>query len=144
MTPAFWDSSAFVKLLVDEVGSDHAERVWNDPAVAVAVASRLAVPEVSAALSAARRDGRLDQASHDTAQREWRSYRSEVDIIELTPGLAEDAAVLAVKRDLSGADAVHLATALTLRDHAVILATWDRRLAMAASAEGLDVMPALP
>jgi uncharacterized protein len=64
---AFWDSSAFVKLLIDEVGSDDAEALWNDPGPAAA--SRLVVPEVSAALATGRRIGRLDEKSHRVAQR---------------------------------------------------------------------------
>ncbi len=139
MTLAFWDSSAFVKLLIDEVGSEDAERLWNDPAPAAA--SRLAVPEVGAALAAARRGGRLDQAAYGTALREWHSYQSEIDLIELTPELARHAADLAVTYPLSGADAVHLATALALVDSGVVIATWDHRLADAVLAEGLPVIP---
>ena len=139
MTLAFWDSSAFVKLLIDEIGSDDAEALWNDPGPTAA--SRLVVPEVGAALAAARRAGRLDEAAHRSAQREWTSYRAEVDFIELTSRLADRAAVLAVKHDLSGADAVHLATALEVRGRSMIVASWDRRLAFAAVAEGIVVVP---
>lgn len=139
VTLAFWDSSAFVKLLVDEIGSDEAEALWND--AAPAAASRLVVPEVSAALAAARRAGRLDAAAHRVSQQEWARYTAEVDFVELTPALAERSAALATEHDLSGADAVHLATALQLRDPSVVVATWDRRLAGAANAEGLVVIP---
>lgn len=139
VTLAFWDSSAFVKLLIDEVGSDVAEALWNDPGPTAA--SRLVVPEVSAALAAARRAGRLDGAAHRTAQREWAGYRDEVDVIEITSTLADRAAALAVKHDLSGADAVHLATALELRERSMIIASWDRRLAAAAVAERVIVVP---
>lgn len=139
MTLAFWDSSAFVKLLIDEVGSEEAERLWNDPAPAAA--SRLVVPEVGGALAAARRVGRLDRASHATALREWRAYRAEVDFVELTPEVAGNAADLAVTHPLSGADATHLATALALIGSDVLVATWDRGLGAAALAEGLPVMP---
>lgn len=139
VTLAFWDSSAFVKLLIDEVGSDDAEALWNDPGPTAA--SRLVVPEVGAALAAARRAGRLGEASHRAAQREWASYRAEIDFIELTATLADGAAVLAVKHDLSGADAVHLATALEVREGSMVMASWDRRLATAAIAEGVVVVP---
>ena len=30
MTTAYFDSSAFVKLLIDEDGSEHAEQIWNE------------------------------------------------------------------------------------------------------------------
>ncbi len=139
MTLAFWDSSAFVKLLVDEVGSEHAERLWNNPSPSAA--SRLVIPEVRAALAAAGRGGRLTDASRINALREWRRFEAEIDFLELTPEVARGAADLAESHLLSGADAVHLATALALRDTEIVLATWDRRLAFAAAAEGLSVIP---
>lgn len=139
MTLAFWDSSAFVKLLVDEAGSECAERLWNDPSPAAA--SRLVVPEVGAALAAARRGGRLTDASRARALREWRRFEAEIDFFELTPEVASGAADLAGAHQLSGADAVHLATVLALRDQDLVVATWDRRLATAAAAEGLAVVP---
>lgn len=139
VTVACWDSSAFVKLLIDEVGSDEAEALWNDPSPTAA--SRLVVPEVSAALAAARRSGRLDEASHRTAEREWRSDWAEIDIVELSSSLADSAASLETKHDLSGADAVHLATALRLRERSLVVVSWDRRLAGAVVAEGVVVVP---
>lgn len=139
MTLAFWDSSAFVKLLVDEAGSEAAERLWNDPSPTAA--SRLVVPEVSAALAAARRAGRLDWTSHDAALHEWDRYRWEVDFFELTSAIASHAADIAVTHPLGGADAVHLATALALEQNDMVIATWDRRLSSAAAAEGLTVVP---
>jgi predicted nucleic acid-binding protein len=139
VTLAFWDSSAFVKLLIDEAGSDDVEALWNDPGPTAA--SRLVVPEVSAALAAARRSGRLDEPSHRAAQREWSRYRHEVDFVELSATLADRAAALVPKHDLSCADAVHLATALELRERPMVIASWDRRLAAAAVAVGFVVVP---
>jgi len=138
VTIAFWDSSAFLKLLVDEPGSDDAERIWNE--ADVATASRLAVPEVSAALAVARRAGRLDASSERRARRLWAEYVAMVDMLELTDDIAANAAALAGRLVLSGADAVHLATALTVVEAEPILTTWDRRLAVAAGEEGLAVV----
>lgn len=139
VTLAFWDSSAFVTLVVDEGGSEDAERLWNDPSPAAA--SRIVVPEVGAALAAARRVGRLDERSHACALREWGRYGSEIDFFELTPEIARRAAHLARTHPLSGADAIHLASALALDPTDVIFATWDRRLSAAAAAERLHVVP---
>jgi predicted nucleic acid-binding protein len=55
--------------------------------------------------------------------------------------VAREAGRLAVDHPLSGADAVHLASALQLTDD-VIVATWDHRLHAAAVASGLTVVPA--
>lgn len=49
----YFDASAFVKLVVHEPGSELAVELW--PTCEVAVSSRLAYPEVRAALAAARR-----------------------------------------------------------------------------------------
>ncbi len=139
MTIAFWDSSAFLKLLVDESGSDEAERIWDE--ADVATASRLAVPEVSAALAAARRAGRLDASTERRARRFWAELSAMVDMLELTEDIATNAAGLVRRHLLSGADSVHLATAMTVVEAEPILLTWDRRLAVAASEEGLVVVP---
>lgn len=128
-----------LKLLVEEAGSEYAERVWNEPDAATA--SRLVVPEVGAALSAARRAGRLGEEAQRRALREWGRFRIEVDVLELTPEIADRAAELAAAQALSGADAVHLASALSLADCRPLVVTWDRRLASAAFAAGLDVAP---
>lgn len=139
MTTACFDSSAFVKLLVDEAGSDVAEQLWNQ--ADVVVASRLAGPEVSAALSAARRARRLDDISERTARREWTRFWAAVDVLELTPAIAADAANLARRLALGGADAVHLASARAAGSGDLVLVSWDRRLARAAHDAGLPVSP---
>ncbi len=139
MTVAFFDSSAFVKLLVEEDGSDTAARLW-DEADAV-VASRLARPEVGAALAAARRGGRLEPGDERTARRSWDEFWGATRVIELTEHLTEVASTLAGRMVLGGADAVHLASALTLAEADLVLVTWDRRLSTAAVEAGLMVAP---
>ncbi len=139
MTIACFDSSAFVKLLIDEPGSKLAEQLWNE--ADTVVAGRLALPEVSAALSAARRAARLDERSERTARRTWSTYWDAVDVIELTITVASDAADLAWRLQLGGADAVHLAGARTLSADDAILVSWDRRLSAAALKAGLSVVP---
>jgi predicted nucleic acid-binding protein len=139
VTTAFFDSSAFVKLLVEEDGSEHAERIWNE--ADVVVASRLALPEVGAALAAARRAARLDEASLRVARREWRRFWEATDVIELTDAVATDAAALAGRLVLGGADAVHLASVRMLQHAQPVLVTWDRRLAVAALSTGVSVTP---
>ncbi len=139
MAVVFFDSSAFVKLLVEEGGSDTAARLW-DEADAV-VASRLARPEVGAALAAARRGGRLEPGDEQSARRAWDEFWDATRVIELTEHLAEVASALAARMVLGGADAVHLASALTLAEVDLVLVTWDRRLSTAAVEAGVMVAP---
>lgn len=139
MTSAFWDSSGFVKLLVEEPGRDIAVEMWNG--ADRNIASRLAVAEVSAAIATATRFGRLDGTSEREVRQRWAHHVGVIEFVELLARVGADAADLAAEHDLSGADAVHLASALTLREMDLALVTWDRRLAAAAAAEGLSAVP---
>ena len=139
MAVVYFDSSAFVKLLVEEDGSDIAARVWAD--ADLVVASRLAYPEVRAALSAARRGARLDRDADRRVRRGWDGFWSATRVVELSEPVAVAAADLAGKLVLGGADAVHLATALTLMETDPVLVTWDLRLHQAAGEAGLRVAP---
>lgn len=136
----FLDSSALVKLLVEEDGSDLVARLWDD--ADVLVASRLVVPEVAAALHAACRNGRLDDDALTTALTAWGTYLPALRLVELTPSLCVQAAELASAHALGGADAVHLASTLTLYEASPLLAVWDRRLHAAAHEADLRTSPA--
>lgn len=130
------DSSAIVKLVLVEEGSQLARLVWED-ADAVQ-ATRLARVEAAAAVAAARRARRIRRTGEARAHAELESAWQSVVAIELDEVLEAQAAALARTHTISGADAVHLAAAL---DTGATLLTWDRRLAAAASAEGLAVLP---
>ncbi|WP_299035208.1 type II toxin-antitoxin system VapC family toxin [uncultured Pseudokineococcus sp.] len=139
MAVVYLDSSALVKLVVDEDGSDLAAAVW-DGADAV-VSSRLAGPEVRAALAAAHRGHRLDDAGWTSAAGEWARLAGGLRMVELTSEVAEHAGDLAVEHGLRGADAVHLASALVVASPELVVAVWDARLAVGARAAGLRVVP---
>jgi predicted nucleic acid-binding protein len=70
-------------------------------------------------------------------EREWSAF----GVIEVDQELVEHASRLAVSRALRSLDALHLAAALLLADDDLAVATWDRRLHLAATAEGLTVIP---
>ena len=140
MTVAYFDASALVKLVIDEPGSDHAALLW-DGADAV-ITSRVAHPEVRAALAAGHRDGRLDEEGHRVAKAAWEAFHQALRLMELTPQLEADAGDLAERHALGGFDAIHLARALTLTGLPIIVATWDARLLRAARSAGLNSLPA--
>lgn len=77
------------------------------------------------------------QAATRTVREEWPAF----GVIEVDQRLVEDAAKLAVDRELRSLDALHLAAALVLPRDDLLLATWDRRLHAAAGAEGLALTP---
>jgi predicted nucleic acid-binding protein len=140
VTVAYFDSSALVKLVVDEPGSDDAALLW-DGADAV-ITSRVAHAEVRAALAAAHRSGRLEEADHGAAKASWETFHQSLRLVAVTPQLEADAGDLAERHALSGFDAIHLASALTLTGLPIIIATWDRRLLRAARSAGLGSLPA--
>lgn len=140
MTTAYFDSSAFVKLVMAEDGADVADATWD--VCEIATSSRLAYPEVRAALAAAGRAGRLDDAALAVAVDRWEEYWSSVSVIEVDPELARRAGALAGEHSLRGADAVHLASLLVLGDPAVLFAAWDRRLRTGALSLGARLVPA--
>ena len=140
MAIVYFDSSALVKLVLDETGSDVAAALWN--ACDAALSSRLAYPEVCAALAAAGRNHDLTASEASAAADEWEIFWSSMRPIDLSADVERVAGELAVVHRLRGADAVHLASALALGSQEVALAVWDKRLHVGAVAVGLPVAPA--
>ncbi|MDW5598263.1 type II toxin-antitoxin system VapC family toxin [Conexibacter stalactiti] len=136
----YFDTSALIKLVFDEPGSEIAVELW-DRAEAVA-SSQLVYPEARAAAAAAHRGGRIDAGTLRSATREIDELFDELTVIGLDDPLARSAGRLAQQRALRGYDAVHLASALTVDAEDLVVATWDRDLADAAIAEALAVAPA--
>lgn len=139
MALVYFDASACVKLVVDEPGSDLADSLWDG--CDTPLASRLADVEVRAALAASGRNHDLDEYGLAAALDGWDALWAAVRPVELTADVARRAGDLAWDHALSGADAIHLASALAVGDPGLIVAAWDRRLHAAASRH-LAVAPA--
>jgi uncharacterized protein len=126
VTLVYFDSSALVKLVVEETGSKLVAQLWDG--CDAALASRLAYPEVRAALAAAARNHDLDAGDLRTAEQAWEEFWAASRPVELTPAVERHAGELAREHALRGADAVQLASALAIGDHDLVIAVWDRRL----------------
>jgi predicted nucleic acid-binding protein len=135
----YFDSSAFVKLLVEEDGSEVAAALWDG--CDAAVSSRVAYPEVRAALAAAGRAGRLTPVDQRRAEAAWEGYWSATRAVELSAEVSLRAGRLAGDHALRGADAVHLASALAVSRTEVVVAVWDHRLRAGAQTCALTVVP---
>jgi len=138
----YLDTSAFVKLVIDEDGAEDVHR-WFDVA-SLATASVIAYAEACAALTRrARQGGSTDALTAWLAGVESRwAQMAHVRVDERLAG------GLAVRHGLRGMDAIHLAAATTVRERArarsgsssVAIATFDRELLEAAEHEGFATL----
>jgi predicted nucleic acid-binding protein len=139
----YLDTSAYVKLIIDEDGAEETRTVFQR--ARRAASSVVTYPEATAALS------RRDREAGSAAQRllSWiqaldKSWRNTLSV----PVVARSAGNLAMTHGLRGMDAVQLAAAMTLRDRVpasagaehVVFAAFDRRLLEAAEREGFATL----
>ena len=134
----YLDTSALVKLYVDEPGSTEVADLLAR--ATVVATSRVAYPEARAALARRAREGALARTALrrviSNLDRDFPSYV----VIELLEPLARRAGMLAEQRALRGFDAIHLASAIefgVLAGGPLVFVAYDQRLAAAAAAEGL-------
>jgi predicted nucleic acid-binding protein len=137
----YFDASAMVKLLVEEEGSDTAGQLWEG--ATEAFASLVGYPELRGSVSRAARAGRIQRDDYPTTRLDLEQMWGELAAIRLDGRLARLAGTLADKHGLRALDAIHLASALSIAapDDPLTFVTFDRRLAEAAMAEGLTVLP---
>ncbi|TAM71282.1 MAG: PIN domain-containing protein [Microbacteriaceae bacterium] len=134
---AYFDTSAFLPLAVDEAGSARCRRLW-DTADQIVV-TRLVHVEMSAALATAERLGRITSNDHDDALLLVAAVWRQCNIRELDAQLMIAAGHLARRFGLRGDDAVHCAAAAELGGHE-FAASGDRALLKAWNALGLTTM----
>ncbi len=135
---AYFDTSALVKLLApQEAGADLARAMWDS--TDLAFTSRIAYAEARAALAAGSRSGRVAGTERREGRRALEEFFQAMDLIDVTPEIVRTAGDLAEAHALRGYDAVHLASLLTLDPEDTVLVTWDRELARAGYASGLDL-----
>lgn len=135
----YLDTSALVKLFVDELGSEEV-LAWAAEATTVACSS-IGFPEAISAFSRRLRSGSIARGVYDRVLDELDRQWDDVVTVAFDERLAGQ---LARRHPLSGADALHLAAALTLlaADLPVAFCGYDERLSRAAAAEGLRVLGA--
>jgi len=122
----YLDPSAIVKLVSREPETlDLVREVREDPAL---ISSALAWAEV---IRAIRRAG----GSQTRAER----VLSGIGLVPIDDGIIRSAAAL-TPVTLRTLDAIHIATALSIRADVSQLVTYDDRLASAAAAAGIDVI----
>ncbi len=132
----YFDSSAIVKLWVEEEGTETARALWRD--ASLRITSVLAYTECRAALAAAVRARRLGRAAARTARTELDQHWNELGHIAVDELLVVAAGDLAEHERLRGYDAIHLACALEAAAGGTLaFVTWDGTLRRAARRHGL-------
>ena len=138
----YLDTSALVKLVVEERGTDLVDALVAT--AEYAVSSVIAYAECRSAIARGAKAGRLDAAA---AVRSLDQVWGGVQTLDVDLGLSTRAGELASRHLLRGMDALHLATALEIAspELPIAFATFDRALARAARAERMSTpLPAEP
>jgi predicted nucleic acid-binding protein len=137
----FCDTSALLKLFVDEIGSDSMAKARSD-SEAIAVC-RITWAESMAAFAQRSRVKGANQAGLAQAKSLFENTWSNFVISEVTQPLVEKAGMYAEAFALRGYDSVQLAAAHNLHEQFVLpltFACFDRRLSQAAALLQLEVL----
>lgn len=137
----YLDTSALVKKYVVETGSDQMVSLMSGDRGLFT--SKLAYAEMCASLARKRREGGLERNHYRRALNSYLRDWETLIRIELVDGLFPLVRRLVETHPLRGADAVHLATAVWVRDETgepVTFVAADTSLLAAAAAEGLSVL----
>ncbi len=136
----YFDSSALVKRFLLEKGSPLVLRLWRQSQVATATVT---YAEIHAVLARKRRERHLAESDYGLASlqfdKDWTGYVH----VHLVPDVLRRARDLVRRQPLRGFDAIHLASALTLKTTAgenLIFLAADQVLVEAARAEGLEAV----
>jgi len=136
----YLDTSALVKLYVEEPGSQ-AVRALLERARVIST-SWVAYVEMRAGLARKLRQGELREEEYKNIlsdfEKDWKDYF----VIEVSESVAKLGGELVEKHPLRALDALHLASALFIRERVrsdVFFSSFDGRLNEAAKAEGLAV-----
>jgi predicted nucleic acid-binding protein len=131
----YFDTSAFVPLLVEEASSSAFGELWS--AADTVISTRLLYVETSSALVRARAAGRLTAGRVAEAlallETAWDGFR----VLELDDALMRRAARLAAQFRLRGCDSVHCAAAELLGGDEIVAASADAKLLAAWRSLGL-------
>lgn len=137
---AYFDTSALVKLYVEEDGTDVVRAVAHG--AAMVATSRVTRVEFHSAISRKIRLGEVDDAAPavEDFERDWPAFIR----VRVLDRVLESARRLSTARGLRAYDAIQLASALDLGapgGSPIRFVCFDRALALAAVAEGLAALP---
>lgn len=134
----YLDTSAWVKLFIEESGSDKVRKIVGN--CTVVCTHLVTYVEMHAALARARRMHRLTDANLQTAVNHFDQEWQHTMVVSVDELLVRRAASLALSYNLRGYDSVHLAAAEMLKKQSATQLTFtsfDNELNSAARALGI-------
>ncbi len=131
----FFDTSAYVKRFVEEVGSDKADEI-TQKATEIGL-SILCFPEMMSALNRKQRTGFLNENDYLTLKTDIVEDIEDAELINLSPGVLAKATGLLEKHVLRSLDALHIACAFEWQ--ADLFVSSDERQLEAALDSGLMI-----
>lgn len=138
----YLDTSALIKRYIWESGSEQVRQVFRENVMIIT--SKVAYAEIYAAFTRRMREGDLARVRYGQVCRlfelEWPAYL----IVEVHDEVLHLSRDLIKKYPLRGFDALHLASAKSLRQHLKTSITFggaDQRLLESAKAEGFKLLP---
>ncbi len=136
----YLDTSALIKLLVDEPGTEEAQSAYHDADGIRTTA--IAHVEATAALTRMRKGGRLTPTQLRRATDDLESLWRGIDSHAVNDALLAKAAASARTHALRAYDSVHLAGALSFATgEELAFACWDKELRSAAKKHGFTLVP---
>lgn len=131
----YFDTSAFIKLIINEIGTDEVELYWDDGGDVSSC--QLLVVESTAALVRARQVNRISIATYNSSISLLDDLYQRMEIVSIDENLLAGACAVTKLEKLRAYDAVHLAAALKIG--ATVFASADVNLCNAANRQGLAV-----
>ena len=131
----YFDTSAFIKLIINEIGTDEVESYWDEGGDVASC--QLLVVESTAALVRARQSDRISIATYNSSISLLDNLYVRLTIVNIDENLLADACDVTKTEKLRAYDAVHLASALKIG--ADIFASADADLCRAANRQGLNI-----
>ena len=131
----FFDSSAFAKRYVQEIGSD-AVAVWCDRATEIGLAA-IALPEIVSAFCRLQREGKISASQYQQLKSLLFADIEDAAIGDMSPAVMRQAVLSLENNVLRAMDAIHIACAIEMR--ADVFISGDQRQCLAAQNAGLMV-----
>jgi uncharacterized protein len=135
----YFESSALLKLFLNEPDADLALQVWNE--ADGAVTSEISHLEVHAGLARAVRENppKLSNDDYENAKDRFDQLWLELTSIAVSTELIQKASGVASEYALRAYDALHFATVLDISDDEILLATTNQELERAAKAADIPL-----